>query len=94
MFDAVYDLAGFIEKNNIAVFPHDLHHQGFVHQIPQFVEIFQFNLHDTFQSVLGNSGDTGAIQMFSQKHAKVRRRQWRSFWLPSQIDQRKRRTCG
>ena len=43
---------------------------------------------------MGNSGDTGAIQMFSQKHAKVRRRQWRSFWLPSQIDQRKRRTCG
>ena len=71
MLDAVNDLVFIIEEDDIAVLAHDLHHKYFLAEISHLIQMLNMNPDDTFQTGLGNSGDSAVLQMLSKKHAKA-----------------------
>ena len=94
MLDTVDDGIVVITEDQVTVFAHQLHDQCLVTQIAHLIQMFNVNMHNTFQPRLGDVHNTAVLQVFAQKHTEVGGRHGAGFIGFRQIDQRERSTCG
>ena len=79
-----------IEKNDVAVLPHQLDDKNVAAEIPHFIQVFNFKTKNPLQTRLGDGDNFSVLQVFAKKHAEGRCGIRRGLVLTGQVDQRKR----
>ena len=70
--DTVDNHAIVVAEDDVAVLPHDFDNKGLVTQVSHLVQMFYFDMDDSFQPGLGNLRNPAVLQMLSKEHAEVR----------------------
>ena len=63
MLDTVDDGIVVITEDQVTVFAHQLHDQCLVTQIAHLIQMFNVNMHNTFQPRLGDVHNTAVLQV-------------------------------
>lgn len=79
-----------VEKNDVAVLPHQLDNKNVAAEIPHFIQVFNFKTKNPLQTRLGDGDNFSVLQVFAKKHAEGRRGIRCGLVLAGQVDQRKR----
>ena len=93
VLDTVDDHPRIIEKNDIAVFAHDLYDQLHRLQISHLVQMFDGDLNDPLHARLSDPGDPSVADMFPEKHTEVRRGQRIGFIIRNEINKGQAGAC-
>ena len=94
MLDTVDDFLILITENDVAVFAHDLYDQLFLPEIAKFIQMFNLESDDAFQTRLRDPGDPPVTDVLAEKHAEIGGSHGTGLIDICQVDQRKRSTCA
>ena len=87
VLDAVDDSPLRITEDDVAVLPHDLHHQSLPAQVAHLVQVLHVDVDDALQPRLGDARDAPVLEMLAQEHAEARGRHGAGLGFAGEIEQ-------